>query len=63
MTIMMEMKNSEGDIRERKIHTKLVPVRLRSGADRREFFKIVQDEWIGVVNKYTKHAVGNRGTE
>ena len=47
----------------RKVHTKLIPFRLRSGKDRRRFFQTIQDEWVGVLNKYTKYAVGERGTE
>ena len=63
LTIMLRMENSEGDIKTRKVHTKLIPFRLRSGKDRRRFFQTIRDEWIGVLNKYTKYAVGERGTE
>lgn len=63
IAIMLTMKDSEGVPKERKIHTPLVPIRLRSGADRNSFFQGVQDQWVGVYNKYTKHAVGDPGTE
>ena len=61
-TIMLKMKDSEGDIKTRKIHTNLIPLRLNSGVYIRRFFQTIRDEWIGVLNKYTKYAVGERGT-
>jgi hypothetical protein len=63
LTLILTMTNSEGEHKERKIHTRLVPIRLRSGADRNRFFQTVEDEWVGVYNKYAKHTVGERGTE
>jgi hypothetical protein len=63
MTIVIIMENSEGDTKERKVNTRLIPLRLRSGADRREFFQTIRDEWIGVLNKCTKYSTGERGSE
>ena len=62
-TVMLKMQNSEGDIKPRNVHTEVIPFRLRNGKDRTRFFQTVRDVWNGVLNKFTKYAVGERGTE
>ena len=45
--IEMTMRNNDKKDRKRTVHTRQIDVRMKSGADRNKFFKIIDEEWTG----------------
>ena len=56
----LTMRNTEGKDRKRKVHTRPIDVRLKSGADRNKFFKRIDEEWTGVYRKFTSRKLPKR---
>jgi hypothetical protein len=49
----LKMRNQEEKERERTVHTKQFDVRLKSGVERNNFFKKIDEEWYGVYRRFT----------
>ena len=51
------MRNQEQKEVERTVHTRQFDVRLKSGAERNKFFKIIDEEWTRVYRRFTSENI------
>ena len=51
-TSIVEVKNNEGEIRVRPVHTRKWRIRIRSGAERNRFFEEITRKWEGVFKSF-----------
>ena len=57
------MKNSEGEPRNREIHTRPIEINLSIARERNQIFEEVKQEWVNVQNRFFIHAIGERAPE
>ena len=51
-TSIVEVKNNEGEIRVRPVHTRKWRIRIRSGTERNRFFEEITRKWEGVFKSF-----------
>ena len=57
------MKNTEGESRNREIHTRPIEINLSIARERNQIFEEVKQEWVNVQNIFFIHATGERAPE
>ena len=59
-TMKTTMKNSEGEPRNREVHTLRMEINPGRSSERNRVFQAIKEEWINVQNKFSIHATGER---
>ena len=58
------MKNSEGEPRNREVHTRPIEINLSIAKERNQIFEEIKQEWVNnTYNKFSIHATGERAPE
>ena len=54
------MKNSEGETRNREVHTRPIVINLSNAQERNRIFEEIKQEWVNTYRKFSIHATSQR---